>query len=149
LDKTYYDYSFEEIKKLINVDIDFYSLQNLIMGNAVGAEGEVFELGDFGGTINIGLKSNEFLNKLTYNKSDSTLRQVQLQVFRGSYASNILGMLGDYIKENQRLISTKRVYDVEDSKGKLSLEMEIQKVDFDGAINMPYVVPKNYTKAAD
>lgn len=149
INKVYYDYSFEEIKKLINVDIDFMTLQDIIIGNAVGSGGEVFEFSQFGGTYNIGLKDTEFLNKLTYNKSDSTLRQIQLQVFRGNYASNILGMLGEYEKELGRFISTKRVYNVEDSKGKLSLEMDIQKVDFDGEYNTPYKVPKSYKPAPE
>lgn len=144
INKEYYDYSFEEIVKLINVNVDFATLQSIIIGNAIGDNGEVFELGDFGGTINIGLKGEEFLNKLTYNKSDSTLRQFQLQVSRGSYASNILGMLGEYNKELGRLVSTKRIFNVEDSKGKISLEMEIQKVDFEGSYNTPYTVPKGY-----
>lgn len=147
INKVYYDYSFTEIVKLINVNVDFATLQSIIIGNSIGANGEVFELGDFGGTINIGLRGDGFLNKLTYNKSDSTLRQVQLQVSRGSYASNILGMLGEYNKELGRLISTKRVYNVEDSKGKLSVEMEIQKVDFEDKYNTPYTVPKGYLKA--
>ena len=77
------------------------------------------------------------------------LRQIQLQVFRGNYASNILGMLGEYKKQIGRLISTKRVYNVEDSKGKLSLEMDIQKVDFDGEYRMPYNIPKSYKPAEE
>ena len=147
INKVYYDYSFDQIVKLINVNIDFATLQQIIIGNAIGEGGEVFEMGDFGGTINIGLRDEEFLNRLTYNKSDSTLRQVQLQVFRGSYASNILGMLGEYHKELGRLVSSKRVYNVEDSKGKLALEMEVNKIDFDGDYNTPYSVPKGYKKA--
>lgn len=149
VNKVYYDYSFEEIIKLINVDIDFMTLQDIIIGNAIGSEGEVFEFSEFGGTVNIGLKDKDFLNKLTYNKSDSTLRQIQLQVFRGNYASNILGMLGEYQKEIGRLISKKRVYNVEDSKGKLSLEMDIQKVDFDGEYRMSYKVPASYKLAEE
>lgn len=147
INKVYYDYSFQEIKELINVDIDFMTLQDIIIGNAIGSNAEVFEFSDFGGTYNIGLKDDDFLNKLTYNKSDSTLRQIQLQVFRGNYASNILGMLGEYQKEFGRLVSTKRVYNIEDSKGKLNLEMEIQKIDFDEEYNTPYKVPANYKAA--
>lgn len=146
INKVYYDYSFDQITKLINVSIDFATLQDAIIGNAMGASGDVFELIDFGGTINIGVKSNELMNKLTYNRSDSTLRQVQLQVFRGSYASNILGMMSEYQKEIGRLVPTKRIYNVEDSKGKLNMEMEVQKVEFDGDFGMPYAIPKNYSK---
>jgi hypothetical protein len=149
VNKVYYDYSFAEIKELINVELDFMTLQDIIIGNAIGGNGEVFEFSDFGGTYNIGLRDTEFLNKLTYNKSDSTLRQIQLQVFRGSYASNILGMLGEYQKQLGRLVSTKRVFNIEDSKGKLSLEMNIQKVDFDGEYRMPYNVPASYQSAEE
>ncbi len=147
INKVYYDYTFKEIKNLINVDLDFMTLQDIIIGNAIGSSGEVFEFTDFGGTYNIGLRDDEFLNRLTYNKSDSTLRQIQLQIFRGSYASNILGMLGEYQKQIGRSISTKRVYNIEDSKGKLSLEMNIQKVDFDDEYRMPYTVPATYKEA--
>ena len=73
INKVYYDYSFDEIKKLINVDIDFKTLQDIIIGNAIGGNGEVFEFTQFGGTVNIGLKDKEFLNRLTYNRSDSTI----------------------------------------------------------------------------
>jgi len=149
INKVYYDYTFDEIKKLINVDLDFNTLQDIIIGNAIGSQGEVFEFTDFGGTFNIGLRDTEFLNRLTYNRSDSTLRQIQLQVFRGSYASNILGMLGEYKKELGRYIATKRVFNIEDSKGKLNLEMNIQKVDFDGEYRMPYTIPPSYKKADD
>lgn len=144
INKRVYIYTFSELVKLINIEIDFNTLQDIIMGEVIGKKGEVYEFTEFGGTINIGVKSADYLNKLTFNKSDSTLRQLQLQVFRGQYASNILGMLGEYQKQNTRFISTKRVYNIEDSRGQLSLEMEVQKIEFDGQESMPFTVPSNY-----
>ncbi len=147
INKKYFQFSFDEIVKLINIDVDFKTLQNIIVGDAIGSEGDVFEYDDFGGTVNVGLRSKEFLNKLTFNKSDSTLRQVQLQLFRGEYASKILGMLGEYEKENRRLISKKRIYNIEDSRGAFNLEIEVNKAEFDEKLNMPFTIPPKYEPA--
>jgi hypothetical protein len=147
INKKYYQFTFDQIVKLINIDVDFKTLQNIIVGDAIGSDGQVFEFDDFGGTVNLGLRSKEYLNKLTFNKSDSTLRQIQLQLFRGEFASKILGMLGEYEKENKRYIAKKRIYNIEDSRGSFNLEIEVNKADFDEKLSMPFMIPPKYEPA--
>jgi len=146
INKIHFDYSYNDIQKLINIDVDFNTLQEIIVGNPVAFSGDVYSLDRVGGIMNIDIRGPEFINKLTYQKSDSTLRQMQLQVFRGNYVSNILGMLSDYTKEERRLLPSRRVYNIEDSKAKLSLEMDIQKVKFNEQFRMPFSVPSSYEK---
>lgn len=149
--KKYYAFSYDEIIKLINVNIDFKSLQDIILGLPLGTEGDVFEYNELGATVTVGLKGEEFLNKLVFNKSDSTLQQLHVQVLRGSYASNILGLLSEYILEKNVRFSNKRTYNVEDSKGRFTLEMDVKKVEFDPAdgVEMPFSIPKNFKPAME
>lgn len=144
INKNAYNYSFSEIKKLINLDIDFHSLQDIILGNAIAFEGEVYLYDNIGLFQEIGIRDEGYLNKLIYSLTDKKLSQIQLQVFRGSYASSIQALFREYEQVNDRQISTRRIYDIEDSKGKFNLEMDIQNIRLDNEISTPYDVPDNY-----
>ncbi len=146
LNKNSYMLSYNKMKELINIDVDFKTLQDIIIGNSIAENVPIVDVTEKGGSVHIVFKGDEFLNQLTYNKSDSSLRQIQLQTTRGIYVSKINTLFGNYKLENNNKIATDRKYFYEDSKGSGSLEMEVQKISFDETLTFPFSIPEKYTR---
>ncbi|MBP6456415.1 MAG: DUF4292 domain-containing protein [Chitinophagaceae bacterium] len=146
MNKNAYVLSYNQMKELINIDVDFNTLQDIIIGNSIGENVPIVDFAEKGGSVNIVFKGEDFLNQLTYNKSDSTLRQIQLQTTRGIYVSKINSLFGNYKLENNHKIASDRKYYYEDSKGSGSLEMEVQKISFNEDITFPFSIPEKYSR---
>lgn len=145
INKRLYLYSYKDIQKLINLEVDFNTLQELIIGNAIATEGEVTDIKELGALSNIFIKGKDYTNQLTYTQGDSTLKQMQLQTSRPSSSSSLLIAMNRYELFDARLFPTLRKYNILDIKGAIQLDMDINKAEFDGMIDFPFSIPKNYT----
>lgn len=144
LNKKLFLYSYQDIQKLINLEVDFKTLQEIIIGNAIATEGEITDIKELGILSNIFIKGIDYTNQLTYTIGDSTLKQLQLQTSRPSSSSSLLIALNQYQFIDFRFIPTQRQYNILDIKGAIQLDMDINKVEFDKEIDFPFSIPKNY-----
>ncbi|HMN32654.1 MAG: DUF4292 domain-containing protein [Chitinophagaceae bacterium] len=142
--KKYYLYSYSELIKLINIDVEFSTLQQIIIGNAIATDGPIKDIQKLAGLSTFVIKSNDYINQLTYNNTDSTLRLLQLQTARPISTSSILINFYKYEAFNQHLLSIQRSYHIQDLKGASTLDMDINKYEIDIPIDFPYSVPANY-----
>lgn len=145
INKLAYLYSYKDIQKLINLEVDFNTLQDLIIGNAVAIDGQITEIKDLGALSTIFIKGQDFVNQLTYQKSDSSLKQIQMQTMRAVSTSSLMITMGQYQREGKYLLSTLRSFNIQDVKGAAQLEMDINKFDFDKEIDFPFSIPGNYS----
>lgn len=144
INKRAYLYSYHDIQKLINIQVDFATLQEIIIGNAISTEGNITEVKELGTLRTIFIKGEEFINQLTYFNSDSTLKQLQLQTGRAVSKSSILIAYSKYELSGLRKFSSMRNYYIQDVKGAASLDMDINKFEFDIPIEFPFSIPSNY-----
>jgi hypothetical protein len=120
--KRYYLYGYKDLQKLINMEVSFKILQDIIVGN-------------------------DYSNQFTYNKTDSTLKQFQLQTTRSVSKSSVLVSLNNYQLLENNFLSTDRTYYIQDVKGAAQLNMEVNKIDIDKEIEFPFSIPANFKKA--
>jgi hypothetical protein len=145
INKRSYLYTYNDIQKIINLQVDFNTLQDLIIGNAMATEGEITDIKELGPISTIFIKGEDYLNQLTYNKADSTLKQLQLQTNRATVSSSsILIAYSQYAYEQARSFSAMRIYHIQDVKGAAELTMDVNKYDFDQAIDFPFSIPSSY-----
>ncbi|MEN9339399.1 MAG: hypothetical protein RIQ62_711 [Bacteroidota bacterium] len=145
INKKQYLYSYHDIQKLINMEVDFLTLQELILGNAIAIDGEITEIKELGNLANILIRGKDFTNQLTYLKNDSSLSQIQLQTARPASSSSLLIKMNQYQPIGMQFLPIQRQYTLLDVKGAMQLDMDINKADFDLEIDFPFTVPKNYT----
>ena len=145
INKKQYLYSYHDIQKLINMEVDFLTLQELILGNAIAINGEITEIKELGNLANILIRGKDFTNQLTYLKNDSSLSQIQLQTARPASSSSLLIKMNQYQPIGLQFLPIQRQYTLLDVKGAMQLDMDINKADFDVEIDFPFTVPKNYT----
>lgn len=142
--KRVYLYTFKDLQKLINIDVDFNTLQQIIIGNAIAVDGKIADIKELAGISTFFIKGADYTNQLSYNKFDSTLKQIQVQTMRPVSSSSILINLTNYKQEEKYKLYTYREYHIQDVKGAAQLIMDINKFEFDQEIDFPFKVPANY-----
>lgn len=146
INKRSYNYSYAGLQKLINLEVDFKTLQNLIIGQAIATDGQITDVKNGGGITRIDIKGKEGNNQININQADTTLQQIRVQTNRGASTSSILIQYDRYQHQGNTRISTLRDYHVQDDKGVVELNMDINKFDINPDIDFPYTVPANYRR---
>jgi hypothetical protein len=139
-------YGYKEIEKIINLEVDFNTLQNLIIGNAIGTDGRITDVQNLGNLSTVFIVGKEFTNQITFNKSDSTMKQIQFQTERAVSSSSLLISFLDYERNGNYLLSSKRELNVHDVKGAAQLNMEVHKFEFNAPLDFPFSIPNNYKR---
>lgn len=147
INKRYYLYSYKDIQKLINLEVDFKTLQQLIIGNVIATEGSITDIKDLGSLTNIFIKGLDYTNQLSYAKQDSSLQKLQLQTSRPSSSSSLLITMNQYQWIDLRHVAFLRQYNILDVKGAIELDMDINSVEFNQKIELPFNIPKNFSLA--
>lgn len=123
--------------------IDFYALQNLIIGNPVLAGGTATDATDFGGTWSYRFEPANYIQQLNYNKSDSSLRSCQV-VTTGSQDKALNVQYGDYQRNGNRFFSGLRKLVVVNGSKQILVDMNYNNSSFDGELNYPFSIPQSY-----
>jgi hypothetical protein len=145
INKRKYLYSYKDIQKLINIEVDFNTLQEIIIGNAIATDGHISDIKELGPLSTIFIVSPEYNNQLTFNKGDSTLKQMQMQTMRSSVStSSLLIAMTQYDYFEGRHFPIGRTYHIQDVKGAVQLDMDINKYDFDKELDFPFSIPATY-----
>lgn len=144
INKRSYLYTYTDIQKLINIQVDFNTLQDLIVGNALSTDGSISDIKELGDLSTIFIKGKEYNNQLTFLKADSTLKQLQLQTTREISTSSILIAYQKYENAQGRKFPSLRNYHIQDVKGAAMLDMDINKFEFDTPTDFPFSIPANY-----
>ncbi len=132
--------------KILPARVDFHSFQNLVVGEPL-RDGSITAASEpaFGGAWNIQVEDTAYIQRITYNKTDSTIRTGQLRTHKPDGPQAITAY-GDYETISNRRVSTSRTLNIQNGANAYSLDMNFTKADFDEALDYPFNIPKSYTE---
>jgi hypothetical protein len=129
--------------KILPTKVDFSSLQNIVVGEPL-RDGTITDARNFGGDWTIFVEDSSYLQRIVYNKSDSTMRTSQLRT-RDPNGPQAMAEYGSYLITNNGKISTGRVLNIQNGNDMYSLDMNFSRIDFDQPLDFPFYIPENYT----
>jgi Domain of unknown function (DUF4292) len=128
--------------RILPTAVDFSSLQNLIVGEPLRS-GTIKTATSFGGSWSLEVEDSGYLQRITYNKADSTLRMAQIRTRRPD-GPQAMTEYGSYTTADGRKVSTARVINIQNGADVFSIDMNFQKVDFDEPLDYPFSIPASY-----
>lgn len=142
LQKEVYKMAIADASKLLPIPVNFGLVQNLFIGNMLQKGGMPKDATDFGGTWTIDVEDAEMLQQIGFNKTDSTIRSLQMR----SKDDAVQGMIqyGTYENTDGRKFATERALNISNKGEPHYLDMSFNKVEFDQPIEVPFSIPKNY-----
>lgn len=133
-----------DVKKLLPADVDFNSLQNLIVGNALRNFSQPTDATDFGGTWSVQMEDSAYIQQLSYNKSDSSMRTSQLRTRRNGGPAAII-QYGNYYLQDSRHFADSRAINIVNGNDQYYLDMNFSNASFDQPADLTFSIPKKYT----
>ena len=130
--------------KILPTKVDFTSLQNLVTGEPLRG-GKITDATGFGGSWTIQAEDSSYIQRITYNKADTTMRTGQLRT-RDPKGPQAMTAYGNYETIGNRRISTSRTLHIQNGNDVYSLDMNFTKVDFDEPLDFPFTIPRSYTE---
>lgn len=131
-----------QANKLLPAPIDFNTMQNLIIGNALSPSGIAVAAKDFGGSLSVQVEDPNVIQQLAYNKTDSTLRSLQMRT-RDARTEGMI-QYGNYEVVTGRRFATSRAINLSNEGEPFYLDMNFNGAAFDEDVEMPFSIPKNY-----
>jgi hypothetical protein len=142
LEKTAIKLPLNEATKILPVPVTFAMLQNMIIGNVLGTEGRAIDATEFGGSSSLHIEDNERVQQAVYNKSDNTMRSLQMRT-KDNVTQAVI-QYGNYTKYGDILFAESRAINVNNRGEQLYLEMNFNNIEFNPTLDFPFSIPKNY-----
>lgn len=135
------------LQNVVQLPLDFYDLQDLLMGNAVMAAGEVesYKLTD--NALQLMIKTALLNNMITLNMNqsgDNTISAMKL-VENNSKRSSDIGYT-DYKLLNSKQFSHGRNVVVNDGSSITTVAIEYKEPVFNTAVTFPFSIPRNFSE---
>ncbi len=132
-----------QANKLLPANVDFASLQNLILGEPL-RDGPITSATSMGDSCTLMIQDSAYIQRYVYNKTDSTIRTGQLNTVKpnGPQAKT---EYGSYMSTANGKISTGRTLNIQNGIEVYSLDMNFSRIDFDQPLDLPFSIPANYT----
>jgi hypothetical protein len=133
---------FAEAGKLLPVNVDFATLQSLIIGDVLPAGHVPDQVADTSNMLILTASSPDFDHVVQYSKPDTTLR---FQHFRSAAASLLVDYAGYEMANGHRFARDRRM--MMQNQGELHhLTLEFSQVSFDEPVNMNFSIPAKYER---
>lgn len=143
LKKTVSYKSVEYLKELIKLPVDFYTLQDLLVGNPVFFEKNIVSFRNSGNTV-LALSIGEFFKHLiTIDTTDHRILHSKLDDVEETRNRTCDITFDEYHDQQGRLFSSNREITVTE-KEKRDIKMDFKQVVFDEPQSFPFNIPKNY-----
>ncbi len=143
LNRTIQHQSLGYLQELANLPVDFYTLQDLIIGNPVYLDSNIVAYKEYGEYVSMSTIGNFFKHFVTFYKNDFSLQHSKLDdvnVFRSRTADL---SYDDYANSGERHFSNKRRITIAE-KNKLDIDLEFKQVQFNQQLSFPFNIPRNY-----
>ena len=144
LQKEAYQGPISKANDFLPEGIDFYSLQNLLLGDPVFDKAKITDASDIPALWTFRFEQDNYIQQLSYNKSDSNLNNAQV-ITQGqdNKAMNIL--YSNYEQIGQRIFSDTRKINIVNGEHRLMVDMNFVNTAFDESLSFPFSIPKSYT----
>lgn len=144
LERTYTSMKIEEANKVLPFPVDFSMLQNLLIGNPLTQDGVLQDIVEESGMVNLIIKKEQLNQVLAVNKQSGILQG--LKVFSDNDNSVAAEQFDNYQTITNISFSKDRVITAVNQGYPYLLEMKFSDATFNGAVDMPFSVPKSYEK---
>jgi hypothetical protein len=139
INKTIQYHSFEYLREMVNLPVDFPILQDLIIGNPVFLDSNIVAYTENENFTSLTALGAFFKNFATFYNPDLLLQRSKLDDVDITRSRTYQ----DYEDNGTRKFSTKRKISIA-YKTKLDIDLEFKKVEFGSAQNYPFSVPAKY-----
>lgn len=145
LDKNVQYRSVEYIREIVQLPVDFYTLQSLIVGNPVYLDStQVLMYRERESSVSLSTMGDFFKQLLSIRKDDYAVLHSKLDDVDPGRSRTADFTYNDYITTGGRLFSTSRKITVAE-KTRLDVSLEYKQVEFDKPLSYPFNIPRNYS----
>jgi hypothetical protein len=145
LNKTYTARSVDYLQEVTSLPLDLYTLQDLIIGNAVFVDSNVVAFSANAATISLLSSGQWFKNLITLDASNSTLLYSKLDDINVARNRTADLSYSDYENKKGFLFATKRRILVTE-KGRLEIKLDFKQYEINQDVSFPFSIPKNYDR---
>jgi hypothetical protein len=143
LNKTYTARSVDYLQEVTALPLNLFTLQDLIIGNAVFVDSNVVKVSSNANTISFLTIGQWFKNLLTLDAANNSLMHSKLDDVNIARNRTADLSYSDYETKKGFLFSTKRSINVTE-KTRLDIKLDFKQYELNQNISFPFSVPKNY-----
>ena len=133
------------LQEIIKIPVDFYTLQDLLVGNPVFFANNITSYRNNGNSLVALSVGSYFKHLITMDTANGRISNSKLDDVQEVRLRTCNIALGDYANIQGRNFSQYREISVTE-KTKLDILLDFKKVEFDSDQNFPFNIPKNYGK---
>ncbi len=131
------------LQELTNVPLDFYGLQDLIIGNPIFLDSNIVSYKSNGSQLEVLMVGKLFKHLLTLNDNNFQMLHSKLDDADPSRNRTCDITYSSYEKVKDFYFSTERKISVAE-QSKLDVDLQFKKYSFDEPETFPFTIPKNY-----
>lgn len=144
--KKYYDLSYEEGLRLIEADVEFPVLQNLLIGNPLMSDGKVTNSKVQDSMMLITMMKADFVQILSYDIRTHLLQKVEL-----SSAKKDFKLVINYANYKPLALKEPFAYSrkisIKNKESDIKIDMDFTKADINIPVEISFSIPSSYTRA--
>lgn len=143
-EKQVFEGPIEKANEFLPPGINFYSLQNLLLGNPILNKSNTVSVADATPNWVVRFEQENYIEQAQYDKSDSTLRHNHL-ITQGVSNKTLTHILSNFETINGQKMATDRKLSVINDSTAMQVDMSYSNILIDGELSYPFSIPKNYT----
>ena len=133
----------KQVAKVLPTQVDFMSLQNLIIGEPL-RNGAVTNVSDLASSWLLAVEDSNYVQRINYRKSDSVMVLLQMNT-RDPKGPEAVLKFDNFENNGSKKIAVSRAINILNGTDRFLLEMELQNMEFDKQLEMPFSIPAKYT----
>lgn len=133
--------SLGDAAKMLPTKVDFSSLQNLIVGEPL-RNGSITNVAANTDSVVLQVEDDSYVQQVIYNTADSTIRRSYLYTRNPGPGS--VSEYNNYQVVTGRKLSLNRLLHIQNGNDTYILDLDLQRTDFDEALDYPFSIPKNF-----
>ncbi len=145
LEKTYTARSVNYLLEVTSLPLNFYTLQDLVVGNPVYLDSNIIRYSTSNGVISMVSLGKFFKNLSTFNEADKTILHSKLDDTDLTHSRTADLSYSDYENKKGMLFAKKRRVVVSE-KGRLEIKLDFKNYTFNEEVSFPFSIPKNYKR---
>jgi Domain of unknown function (DUF4292) len=145
LDKVAQLRTMSYLKEITQLPFDFYSLQDLIIGNPVYLDSNIVSFRQEESSISLMSMGALFKHYITVGGNDYLISSSKLDDAEVGRSRTAVLSYGDYESKDNLRFATKRRISVAERQ-RLEVVLEFKQFNFNENLNYPFSIPKNYRR---
>jgi hypothetical protein len=143
LQKEYSKGALVDVAKILPTNVDFYSLQNLVMAEPLRS-GAIMDVAELGASWLVHVADSSYLQTLNCTKADSTISIDQVNTRNPNGPQAIMKYERFEYTCGKRIAMT-RTINIQNLQDKFLVEMDFQNIEFDKGLEMPFNIPSKFS----